>query len=211
MRGLAWWPFAAAFVVAAALPLVLASLRPGGAGVARTRPATLPAAILAFVLGLVIVAALPWWRPADPLTGRAGLLSYAPSGLALAVASQVPPDAKVFLPQTWASWFEWAAQAPDYYLDSRFELFPADVWADYALIEQGGPEAIAALDRWGVTAYVLPAGSEPPPGWTSVYEDVDGVLLIRGAGEGLVTLVPSDDPAGPMASVMVARQGRSDR
>ena len=81
VRGLAWWPFAAAFVVAAALPLVLASLRPGGA-VAAARPASLVGAIFAFVFVLAIVAALPWWRPADPLTGRVGLLSYAPSGLA---------------------------------------------------------------------------------------------------------------------------------
>ena len=210
VRGLAWWPFAAAFVVAAALPLVLASLRPGGA-VAVARPASLVGAIFAFVFVLAIVAALPWWRPADPLTGRVGLLSYAPSGLALAVATRVPPDAKVFVPQTWASWFEWAARAPHYYLDSRFELFPADVWADYALIEQGGPEAQAALDRRGVTALVLPAGSEAPEGWVPAYEDGDGVVLLRAGGEGLVPLVPSDDPAGPMASVMVARQGRSDR
>ena len=35
VRGLAWWPFAAAFVVAAALPLVLASLRPGAPSLRR--------------------------------------------------------------------------------------------------------------------------------------------------------------------------------
>jgi hypothetical protein len=108
-------------------------------------------------------------------------LSYAPSGLALAVATRVPPDSRVFVPQTWASWFEWAARAPDYDLDSRFELFPAEVWADYAAIEQGGPEAQAALDRWAVDVVVLPAGADPPPGeWTTVYEDGDGSVLRRG-------------------------------
>jgi hypothetical protein len=58
---------------------------------------------------------------------------------------------------------------------------------------------------------VLPTGFQPPEGWVPAYEDGDGVVLLRGGGEGLVPLVPSDDPAGPMASVMVARQGRSDR
>jgi hypothetical protein len=181
VRGLAWWPFAAAFVVAAALPVVLASARPAGAGAARPRPATQVAAILALVFGLAIVAALPWWRPADPLTGRAGLLSYAPSGLARAVGTQVPSGARVFLPQTWASWFEWAAPEPTYYLDSRFELFPAEVWADYAQIANGGAAAADALDQWAVDAVVLPAGADAPPGqWTIVFEDAEGAILRRG-------------------------------
>ena len=168
VRGLAWWPFAAAFVVAAALPLVLASLRPGGA-VAVARPASLVGAIFAFVFVLAIVAALPWWRPADPLTGRVGLLSYAPSGLALAVATRVPPDAKVFVPQTWASWFEWAARAPHYYLDSRFELFPADVWADYA------------ADRAGWTR----GAGRPRPMGRDRPRAAGGVRGARGVGAGL--------------------------
>ena len=80
VRGLAWWPFAAAFVVAAALPVVLAP-RSAAAAARSARPSPI-AAVLAVVFGLAIVVALPWWRPADPLTGRVGLLSYAPSGLA---------------------------------------------------------------------------------------------------------------------------------
>ena len=89
---------------------------------------------IAVVLGVAIVAALPWWRPADPLTGRAGLLSYAPSGLAAKVAELAGPGARVVVPQTWGSWFEWAAPEQAYFIDSRFELFPADVWADYAAL-----------------------------------------------------------------------------
>ena len=106
VRGLAWWPFAAAFVVAAALPVVA---RPALRGrVARSARPSPIAAILAIVFGIAILVALPWWRPADPLTGRAGLLTYAPSGLAEAVRDRAQPGDRVFLPQTWASWFEWA-------------------------------------------------------------------------------------------------------
>ena len=179
VRGLAWWPFGAAYVVAAVLPVVLASL--GRAGAVRSRPRPSPAAaILAIVFGLAIVAALPWWRPSDPLTGRKGLLTYAPSGLAQALAAEVDPGARVFLPQTWASWFEWAAPAPGYYLDSRFELFPADVWADYLRIAATGAAAQQALDRWAVDVVVLPAGSDVPPGrWTTVFEDAEGTILRR--------------------------------
>ena len=96
VRGLAWWPFAAAFVVAAALPVVLAP-RSGAAAARSARPSPI-AAILAIVFGLAIVVALPWWRPADPLTGRVGLLTYAPSGLAQAVATPPRPGDRVFTP-----------------------------------------------------------------------------------------------------------------
>jgi hypothetical protein len=209
VRGLAWVPFGAAYVVAAALPVVLASTerRPAPS---RPRPSPV-AAILALVFGLAIVAALPWWRPSDPLTGRKGLLTYAPSGLAQAVAAEVEPGARVFLPQTWASWFEWAAPAPAYYLDSRFELFPADVWADYGAIAAGGADAQAALDRWSVDALVVPVGTPPLDGWRELYEDGDGKLLVPADAEARTAVVPPAHPEGLGPSAMVAKQGRSER
>ncbi len=153
VRGLAWWPFAAAFVVAAALPVLLAP-RSAAAAARSARPSPI-AAILAIVFGIAILAALPWWRPADPLTGRVGLLTYAPSGLAQAVRDSAKPGDRVFTPQTWASWFEWAAPDAGYFLDSRFELFPAPIWDDYDAIIAGGAGAQAALDRWDVNVVVL--------------------------------------------------------
>ena len=77
VRGVAWWALAMVFLLAG----VLASERP-----VRAPRASVVNGFIAVVLGVAIVAALPWWRPADPLTGRAGLLSYAPSGLAAKVA-----------------------------------------------------------------------------------------------------------------------------
>ena len=121
IRGVAWWALAMVFVLAG----VLASERP-----VRAPRASIVNGFIAVVLGVAIVAALPWWRPADPLTGRAGLLSYAPSGLAAKVSELAGPGARVVVPQTWGSWFEWAAPEQAYFIDSRFELFPADVWAD---------------------------------------------------------------------------------
>ena len=110
------------------------------------------------------MVALPWWRPPDPLAGRQGLLAYAPSGLAQAVAG-LPAGARVVTPQTWGSWFEWAAPDARYFIDSRFELFPAEVWADYETLR--GTDAAAAaevLDRWQVDVVVVPAGAAPPHG-----------------------------------------------
>ena len=210
VRGLAWWPFGAAYVVAAALPVVLASTGRAGAATARPRPSPV-AAVLALVFGLAIVAALPWWRPSDPLTGRKGLLTYAPPGLAHALTTELEPGSRVFVPQTWASWFEWAAPDAATFLDSRFELFPADVWDDYIDIADGGSDAQAALDRWSVEAVVVPAGTPPLDGWHVAYEDDDGLLLVRADAEARLAVVPPTHPERPDPSVMVAKQGRSDR
>ena len=113
------------------------------------RASRLPA-VVAVLLGVLVVAALPWWRPADPITGRTGILSYAPSGIAAELRRLAPAGTRVLAAQTWTSFLEWAAPDARYFLDSRFELFPADVWADRATIAAGGPAADEVLKRWGV-------------------------------------------------------------
>ena len=169
VRGVAWWAFAMVFLLAG----VLASERQ-----VRAPRANVVNGLIAVVLGVAIVAALPWWRPADPLTGRAGLLSYAPSGLAAKVAELAGTGARVVVPQTWGSWFEWAAPDQAYFIDSRFELFPADVWADDAALQ--GPGAGEVLDRWAADVVVIPSGESAPAGaWVRAWEDADGAILVR--------------------------------
>jgi len=176
VRGLAWWPAGAVLVLAAALP--------SGRAIVGARPARRSNGLNAAVSGMLAVAivlALPWLRPTDPLAGRSGILTYAPSGLAAALREQAAPGARVFVPQTWASWFEWAAPQARYFLDSRFELYPADVWRDYDAIAGGGPDAAAALDRWSVDLVVV--GTTPPtdlgPGWVVAYQDESGAFLVQ--------------------------------
>ena len=177
VRGAAWWP-------AGALPVVAAALAAPAGETTLRRPA--PRAmrrlnvLVAAVLALGVVVALPWWRPADPLAGRVGLLAYAPSGLAAWVREHAQPGARVFVPQTWGSWFEWAAPQQRYFVDSRFELFPADVWADNDAIAAGGASAGAALGRWNVDVVVLPDGwTAPGRAWASAYRDEGGSVLVR--------------------------------
>jgi hypothetical protein len=171
-RGLAWWPLGAA-------PIVALALATGRGPAIVTRPANRLNTVVVAVLAAAIVLALPWWRPADPLTGRAGLLTYAPSGLALALREQVEPGSRVFAPQPWASWLEWAVPDATYFMDSRFELFPPDIWRDHDAITGGGPAAQEALDRWAVTVVVLPAGAAAPAGWIEAYRDPDGTVHVR--------------------------------
>jgi len=175
VRGAAWWPAGAILVASAALAIpegAVTSVRPVPPGARRLN------ALVAAALVLAVIVALPWWRPADPLTGRTGLLAYAPSGLAAWVRANAAPGARVFVPQVWGSWFEWAAPGQLYFVDSRFELFPADVWADNDAIAAGGVGAAVVLSRRQVTVVVLATGSTPPAGpWTVVYTDPDGQVL----------------------------------
>ena len=176
VRGLAWWPFGAIFVIAG-LP---DALWPASLAMDTHRPTRLPT-VVAGLLSVFVIAALPWWRPADSLTGRAGILSYAPSGIAAELRRIAPPGTRVLAPQTWTSFLEWAVPDARYFLDSRFELFPAEVWADRAAIAAGGPGADEALKRWDVDLLVLPGGVRPElTGWTVVYEDPDGAILAGG-------------------------------
>jgi hypothetical protein len=177
VRGVVWWAFVLVFLAAAALaPRPTTEERQP----ARSARPTLANGVIAVVLGILVVVALPWWRAPDPLTGRAGLLSYAPSGLAQAVAT-LPAGSRVVAPQTWASFLEWAAPGATYFIDSRFELFPDAIWADYATLTGTDAAARSAiLDRWRVDAIVVPAGRDlPSTGWRIAAQDIDGTLLVR--------------------------------
>jgi hypothetical protein len=183
-RGVAWWPLGMVYVLAPALAAVRET---GGEPRAPAHRAMPPAArarrlnaIVAAVLVLGLLVALPWWRPSDPLTGRVGLLSYAPAGLAARLRQLTTPGTRVFAPQTWGSWFEWSVPDARYFVDSRFELFPADVWTDYDAVARGADNAADVVDRWRVSILVVPAGSDPPSGWTAQYRDADGAILTRG-------------------------------
>ena len=193
VRGLAWWPAGALLVVAGALgsspssaeTAPSSSAAPSSASPApptrdRARRPPPLTGVVAALLVVIVVAALPWWRPADLLTGRRGLLTYAPAGLAAALRGDAADGTRVFVPQVWGSWFEWAVPEAAYFADARFELFGDDVWADLDVIGGGGTPAALVLDRRRVEIVVLPAGwTGPGDGWSPVYADADGQILVR--------------------------------
>lgn len=199
-RGTAWWPFAAAFVIA---PWLLPNREgvPAGSGAAVTAPEPRPTppllrrlnvAIVA-LLALVAVALLPTWRPPGPAGVPNGTLSYAPQGIAhelvrLSFLSDTPrPGPSVWNPQVWGSWLEFAAPGYRYALDSRIELFGASVWADADAISAGTPAGLAALDRYQVDAVVTDPATDSElervlglsSEWVRTYVDCDGSIWGR--------------------------------
>ncbi len=73
------------------------------------------------------------------------------------------------------------SRTPSYFVDSRFELFPADVWADESALRQGGDAAAEVLERRESDLVVIAAGEVRPAGaWTVAWEDAAGAILVRG-------------------------------
>lgn len=178
-RGVAWWAMGMVYLLAGVVaePQI-------EAGVPKANRLN---GLIAAVLVMLVVMALPWWRPQDPLTGRAGLLSFAPSGLAAFVREHAHTGARVAVTQSWGSWFEWAVPHALYFVDSRFELYPKATMLDYVTLARGGDGAAEVLDRWHVELVALEAGTPPPSGWIVVASDADGAILVREDQDGTVT------------------------
>ncbi len=180
VRGLAWWPLAAVPVVAALLASgrTFGTERPGTPGMQRLN------ASLAGVLLLAGLALLPIWRPVDPRTGTPqGLVTDAPPGVTASLREVALPGDRLFNPQSWGSWLEFALPGIKVAVDSRIELFPVAVWADYDAVRAGAPGWEAILTRWDVTLVALEPGDQAMEkrltsvGWTRVSADESGIVL----------------------------------
>jgi hypothetical protein len=182
-RGVAWWPPAAAAAIAGG------HLLPS-----RPEPASAPSSIrrlnmvLAGVLTLAAVAALPVWRPVDPGTRvPAGLLTDAPPGLTAELRDLGESGDHVFHPQRWGSWFEYAIPDRLTAIDSRIEFFPPEVWRDYEGVAAGIDGWEARLDDWDVATVIVEvrdtafAARLVEAGWRETHRDADGSLFRREA------------------------------
>lgn len=191
IRGVAWWPLGAATAVAGILATDLAAARSTAAASDPSRqPRTERSSPVNVVLAALIVAAgvvlLPVWRPTDSRLGApAGVVGDAPAGITQALRTAVKPGDRILNPQPWGSWFELALPQASVALDSRIELFPAQVWDDYDTVRSGGDGWQAILARWNPT-FVVATDDEDAfvarleaAGWATTFEDQDGAVLQR--------------------------------
>jgi hypothetical protein len=187
VRGLAWWPVVAAVTTARLVG------RDPDATPPRERDTPPVLRRLNAVVAIAIVAAgialLPTWRPIEPgLEAPAGVVATAPPGITAALRDIATPSDRLFAPQPWGSWFEFAVPETPVFVDSRIELFPVETWDDYETITDGRDEWLTTLERWNVTVVVAAAGMgrvplderlAGEPRWREVYRDGDGRIFVR--------------------------------
>ena len=182
-RGIAWWPLAA--VVAVAGLLANPSREP-----AKPEPEAVPlfrrlnaAIVVLFVV--VGIALLPVWRSVDARTGApSGILVYAPPGITSALRDLAKPGDRLFNPQEWGSWFEFALPGLPVAMDSRIEFYPPDVWRDYSGVLAGGDGWERRIASWAPTIAVMAKRDQAivdrfaKLGWRTVYSDADGSIMV---------------------------------
>jgi len=183
IRGVAWWPIATSALIAGWL------IAPAADG-AVERPGTpLMRRLNVVVAGLLVLvgaALLPMWRPLDDgVRAPAGVVGTAPSGITARLRDIAAPGDRLFGPQALGSWFEFALPEVPVALDSRIEVFPAQVWDDYQTVIDGAEGWQDLLDRWGVTIVVTLDGDDAldarltAGGWREIHRDDDGAIFVR--------------------------------
>ena len=178
-RGVAWWSLAAVPVVASLLPAGESSATPRETPMLQRLNVVLAAATV--VAG---IAFLPAWRPIDAgLETPADLVADAPPGLTRALHEFSEPGDRLFNPQPWGSWFEFAMPQLPVAIDSRIELFPVQVWDDYGIVANGADGWEGVLRDWRVTLIALASDDRAArdrlteAGWRVIFGDASGVLL----------------------------------
>lgn len=177
VRGMLWWGLA--------MPVVVAGWF-GARETAGERRGVIDAAIVVVCATFVLVA-LPWWRVGSGETAQVdGLLREAPQAAVAAAQAALDPGARVAVDQPWASWFEYAAPDLEVFVDPRIELFPPEVWDDYAQLRVGGYRWREVLDDWDVDAVVLDTTDWPldeairsDPGWRPIHDEDGAAVFIR--------------------------------
>jgi hypothetical protein len=179
-RGVAWWPLAAVSAVVGLLEPRPVAARTESSLIRRAN------ALVAVVIVVAGIALLPLWRPIEPRTGvPAAVLTDAPPGITDALRSAVVDGDRVFNPQRWGSWIEYAVPNALVAIDSRVEFFPPGAWRQYDAVGAGGHGWADWLDASDVRFVVtMPTQRELADrliaeGWRVHYEGGDGVILTR--------------------------------
>ena len=184
LRGVAWWPLGAIGAIAGVIvegpPGDDERTELGRAPVIRRLNMAVAAALV-----LAGVLLLPVWRPLDQDLGAPrGVVSSAPAGITAALRELARPGDRVFNPQPWGSWFEFALVDLPVAIDSRIEFFPSEIWDAYENVTRGVDGWATQLDTWGVTIAVTMARDTAladrlsAAGWRSVYADADGSIML---------------------------------
>ena len=138
------------------------------------------------------VSSIATMAPVQSVSWAAGgattaLLTDSPEPVSTALAGLIKPGDRIFAPQPWGSWLEFAVPNRLVAVDSRVELFPPAVWDDYEAVSGGNSNWSTVLDRWSTQAVVarsdqqaglLPLISQDPR-WRLAFRDATASVFAR--------------------------------
>ncbi len=185
VRNVVWWAIGAAPILAILVSgLEFRGRRLGDPVFDEPRGAGYTA--IAGLAGVMALLVLPIWRPIDPLYGPENVVRYAPRGVTETLRAEATTGDRLLADQQWGSWFELALPGVPVMVDTRIELFDAEVWGDYLHVQGGREDWADILDRWGVTFVAADAANrqllpfiEAHPGWELLHEDAEGLVYRR--------------------------------
>lgn len=186
-RMIAWWLLVAAPMTARLLAAHLpAKLLQGDAA---EKP-SLASGLIFGVLLLAIALSVPGWKRYNPLIGPIRP-AHRPEDDLHSLCEQLAArdGGRIFSRFEWSEYLGWAL-APRYtiFMDGRIEIFPDEVWREYAALTRGRADWQELLDRYGVEYLLLDTGSyhaellpqvERSPLWEPLYHAGDGILFTR--------------------------------
>lgn len=188
-----WFGMAAAPAFALALgrrtmPALSGASHAGSKAGARNRPL-----LNYFVLGLValpVCGSLPWLRPSLPLP--ADRVAYVPAAetpiRATEVLCQLGENVRVYSDMGYGSYMSWACPAAPVFMDTRFELYPVQMWKEYLSVASARYDWEMTLAKYGINVVfankveeaALVEALRVAPNWRSVYEDDNSVIFQLG-------------------------------
>lgn len=156
------------------------------------RPARPFLALNYLVLALVVLLALgslPWFRLHLPLPPERRSYTYAAETPveAVKVVCQLGETARVFNDIAYGSYMTWACPSVPVFMDTRFELYPVQLFRDYLSVAAGRYDWETILAQYGVNLVFANKVEEPTliaairasAHWHNMYEDADSVIFRR--------------------------------
>jgi hypothetical protein len=145
--------------------------------------------IFVFVLVLMGIISLPWFKNYLPLpAAKAGLISTETPVEATQFLLEENPSGRVFNSMSFGSYLIWAAY-PQYqvFVDSRIDFFTEKVWIDYLNISNAVGDWESQLRDYGVNTLMLSPSEQPSliqaveesRDWQMIYEDAIAGIFVR--------------------------------
>jgi len=180
IRGIVWWGMAA--------PVVLSEVIDDRLPIpSRDRTNAVNTVVVAALSGVLLAGLLRF----APYTSRepppASLLAFAPTEITRELRATLRPSEPFFNAQLWGSWFEYALPNHPVVVDSRIEVIPEGVWADYLAVSSAREGWAQILERWRIRVAALRFDQQgaliqamrEDEDWVESLTEGDGALFVR--------------------------------